>query len=197
MLLTFFIRFAAETIFLSLLAYTVFRWGSLSRLFKAFDRSTRFRLLTFLSICFFAQCVDRLQYNFPPLFDLFPFARFAMYQYATVKDPVTAYRFEGVYPDGSREHINFTAEFSAIGVPAISSRFRVIAEKADSSSEADRAWAEDQTRMFLKSLARKRADQHTPTPESFDLLVLSKSITAPAELPAERRLLLSFKTEEL
>lgn len=190
MLLEFVFRFSLECVFLCGLVFAIFRWGGLSELFHSFDRTSRRRLLTFLAICFFAQCVDRLQYNFPPRFDLFPFARFAMYQYATVRDPVTVYRLEGVYPDGSREHLNMTKEFSAIGVPAVSSRFRVINEQAESADQTEREWAYKQTALFVHSLARKRAASGQQMPAAAELLSLSKSIQSPADAPPERKVLI-------
>jgi hypothetical protein len=197
MLLNFFLRFGAETIFLCLLVLAIFRWGSIGKLFEAFDPSTRFKVLVLLSLCFFAQCVDRLQYNFPPLFDLFPFARFAMYQYATVKDPVSAYRFEGIYNDETREHLNFTRAFSAIGLPAISSRFRVISEKFELSDDAGKIWAREQARLYLSSLMKLRQADGLRIPDSFELLLLTKAIAAPTTSPADRKVLLTLKREEL
>lgn len=118
----------------------------------------------------FAQCADRLQYHFPQKLSFFPFARFAMYQTGTALPHVDSYSFYLRYGGELREY-NPTVEFSAIGLPSISTRFRVIAEKLISPKRAANDWARMQLDLFSNSFIRSETMHGRPRPDGVIFLV--------------------------
>ena len=169
------IRFGIESILVT--ACLVFAWLRLGlrqvclRLGKWQSRV----MLGFLMLLTMTQLVDRWQYHFPSRISFYPLARFAMYQTGQAKGSVTSYRFEGSFDHGNADfrEINITREFSAIGLPPINTRFRVISQSLISDVPAKVEWSERQIAGYCRGIVSLRRRRNAPVPVRIRFVVES------------------------
>ena len=176
------IRFSIEAILLSsclLVAYFGLGFRQVLQTIGGWRAKT---ILFFLVALTTTQLVDRWQYHFPPKISFFPLARFAMYQTGRVQDPVMSYRWEGQF-ESTVQEINPICEFPAVGLPSLSTRFRIIAERLQSADTQQVAWAQQQIRAYGAALLRQRQAKQQPVPHQLRFLVESCHLAADSPIP--------------
>jgi len=138
-----------ESLFIALSLYYVIKKTSVIKLIRFNKNSKKILIVFFLII--FMQVFDRLQYFYPQSFDIYPFARFAMYQAAPNGVELNTYRIcmkdEGDY---CRE-INIAKEYSTIGLPSLSSRFNYLINEYPNSQPEIKLWLESLKRLKTNS----------------------------------------------
>lgn len=164
------VRFSLESIVvIGCLLIAWFRLGLKSIVTGMGRWSARF-VIAFFLLWTLVQLVDRWQYHFPQPISFYPLARFAMYQTGTSRPSVQSYRLEGEIKGVYRE-LNPVEHFSAIGLPSLSTRFRVIASAIESNDPDKKNWARNQIKLYGIGIARKRASIGETIPASYRFVV--------------------------
>lgn len=104
---------------------------------------------------FVVQMVDRWQYDYPQKISYIPLTRFAMYQAQLAESVEQSYSWQATLADGSQGEVNIAEEFSAIGLPPLSTRMRVLLEwmqEPDGSEQHEQA--EHELSLYAIALAR-------------------------------------------
>jgi hypothetical protein len=137
-------------LFGSLLFFTDFR----RRLF-ALGTGALVAIYVFLFAWSGAQMLDRWQYDYPQAVSIIPLTRFAMYQVQIPESVEKTYTWQAELADGTRREVNIVSEFSAVGLPPMSTRMRVLLENSLEGPEgADYAAAENELRLYAIGLTR-------------------------------------------
>ena len=163
-------RFSVEALLVSVAVSLIYFRLGLREALKTIDGVASKLILSFLVLLTVVQLVDRWQYHFPPKLSFFPLARFAMYQTGKSYEKVLNYRFDG-YFDGTAREINPCNEFAAVGLPSLSTRFRIIAQKLLSDDTQQIDSAKEQLHAYCDSIVRQRHALRLPVPDSIHFCV--------------------------
>lgn len=145
------VRFSIEAVLLSICVLLAWFKFGLRTIVSRLGRWQAKTVTAFLIILTTVQLVDRWQYHFPSRLSFYPAARFAMYQTGKSQGSVASYRFEGKF-DNSWQEVNPTEELSAIGLPSLSTRFRIIARKLVSEDVEQNNWARQQIEIYCEAI---------------------------------------------
>jgi len=97
------------------------------------------------------QVIDRFQYFYPQKFDLYPFARFAMYQAAPDGVELTSYRFCILDEADNCRIINISKVYSTIGLPSLSSRMKYLIDEFPSTEKEIEYWLSSLERLTIEN----------------------------------------------
>lgn len=104
---------------------------------------------------FVVQMVDRWQYDYPQKVSYIPLTRFAMYQAQLAESVEQSYSWQATLADGSQREVNIAEEFSAIGLPPLSTRMRVLLEwMQEPDGSEHHTQAEHELSLYAIALAR-------------------------------------------
>lgn len=175
---------------LAIVAFLLIRTNLRQKLFSL-GTAALSTVLIFITIWGAVQMVDRWQYDYPNQWSPIPVTRFAMYQVQVKESVEETYSWQGV-AGGVEEELNLAADFSTIGLPAISTRMRVllnwVEEPADS---ADYVRGEAELRLWAQGLVKIARSEGTELTE-----VRFYQVTGHYPNP-DKKLLLSWPVNEL
>ncbi|RIJ77147.1 hypothetical protein D1871_09360 [Nakamurella silvestris] len=176
---------------LAIVAYLLFRTDLRQKFYSLGTRALA-TVLIFLGAWGAVQMVDRWQYDYPNQWSPIPLTRFAMYQVQLKESVEETYSWQGVYTDGEQRELNLTAEFSTIGLPAMSTRMRVLLNWAqEPEGSADHQKAADELKLWATGLAKAAKDSEPQLKE-----IRFYEVTGHYPNPDES-LLMSWSVDEL
>lgn len=157
------VRATVESALLLILLGLIFRYFA----HKSLKLLGAWRLLGFLVFVLLwtgVHLLDRWQYFYPQKISFYPLTRFAMYQIGDSRPIAKAYDFVGIYRDGSERSENLSQAFRAVGLPAFSTRMRVLTRHIEMGGDKAEA-AKREFLMFIQSYLRylKAQDKELPS----------------------------------
>ena len=148
------IRFSLETVFIALIFLTLYKKTELRDSLLYLSTKKSIALITLFIVMLTVQLVARWQYFIPPKVSFSPFARFAMYQTGSKKEFVTTYDFI-LISGKKRQRVNITKLFSAIGLPSLNTKFRVILKRLESKDPEMLTWAHSQVKKYAYAITKE------------------------------------------
>jgi hypothetical protein len=121
-----------------------------SDLLLILSKNKKYPLIILFFIFFnIGQITDRFQYQYPQLYDTYPFIRFAMYQASPEVVELTSYRFCFYEKDSNKScnEINITKIYSSIGLPPLSSRMNYLVQNYPETSNEILLWLSSLERL--------------------------------------------------
>lgn len=137
------------------------------------------------------QMVDRWQYDYPQQASFVPLTRFAMYQAQLTETVEASYSWQATLADGSTREVNVADEFSAVGLPPMSTRMRVLLSWMWGPEGSDRDRAEEELTLFATALVRALEEDGLEVDE----IAFSRLTGTPGA--ADSELLISWNVDEL
>ena len=180
MLLELLIRAGIETCMLLVIIWFLFWRTQLLKKIQPLgsERMICFGLFFLIWICI--QLTDRWQYFYPQKFSLYPLTRFAMYQHGTADEVVESYKFQIEFADNTTQTANLTQVFSAIGLPSISTRMRVLANDLERAEERPERYvrAVQEINSYMDAYRKWQMGEHPhlPSPKRIQFIRTKMSI---------------------
>jgi hypothetical protein len=149
------IRAALECLFVVAVLAGLLWFTDLRKRFFALGAGALAVVYIVVGAWFVVQMVDRWQYDYPQKVSYIPLTRFAMYQAQLAESVEQSYSWQATLADGTQREVNIAEEFSAIGLPPLSTRMRVLLEWVQEPDGSEhRAQAEEELSLYALALAR-------------------------------------------
>lgn len=186
------VRAVLELAFLLAVVWGLLRFTDLRKRLFALGAGALVAVYVFVGASGFVQMIDRWQYDYPQKVAYIPFTRFAMYQAQLESSVEASYSWQGTRADGSQIELNIAKEFSAVGLPPMSTRMRVLMEWMH-EGESGEHYADASTELRLYAEGLNAALQNDG--QRYTEIGFYRVTGTPSDVDAE--LLISFGVEEL
>lgn len=186
------IRAALECLFVLAVLGGLLLFTDLRKRFFALGAGALVVVYIAVGAWFVVQMVDRWQYDYPQKVSYIPLTRFAMYQAQLAESVEQTYSWQATLSDGTEREVNIADEFSAIGLPPLSTRMRVLLEWSEEPDGSDRhEKAEQELSLYALALLRALEEDGVEPVE----IGFARVTGTPGDVTSE--LMMSWPVEEL